>query len=485
MGSTEASAYQRLRVYGRLINRGYLHVGDGEATPFAERRCSRPQEAEGEFDTLCVDGDGRPYLPGASLRGFLRAAGERCGDPARQRKLFGHVDGAAGRAGAVRIFDAPLTAPPDSRPEQGFWDPRRSTTVRAHVSLDPVTGTAKDNLLFRREVVPPGGMFRVELEAENLDEEDLATLLGLLAAWDGGPASVLGKGAGHGQGRVAFELDRVEVLDRASFETWLSGDEPLERGFRTLESPPPLRETVSAGVGVLDFRLHTETPFLVNDPDYVSGIGEEPKLEFSRGPDGLPLVPGSTLRGLLRGRARRIMATLLVARSVPLGQAGSRAEESIQWLFGDTGRRGPLWLTDARADSAAERRQFFNGIDRFTGGVADGKLYQVRAADCRSLHGQIAWEIRKLPAGQWWKGLLLLVVRDALEGELAFGWGKGRGYGAFRLRFDWEGRSLGDWPALVEALRETGLYSEAGNWLAELHRHMDELAARPSRRISS
>ena len=60
--------------------------------------------------------------------------------------------------------------------------------------------------------------------------------------------------------------------------------------------------------------------------------------------------------------------------------------------------------------------------------------------------------IKDLPA-EWCKGLLLLVVRDALEGDLILGWGKGRGYGNFNLRIRLGKILVSSWANLKAYLR--------------------------------
>ena len=84
-------------------------------------------------------------------------------------------------------------------------------------------------------------------------------------------------------------------------------------------------------------------------------------------------------------------------------------------------------------------------------GVANGKLYQVRATECQYLEGKLYLH-KDLPA-EWCKGLLLLVIRDALEGDLILGWGKGRGYGSFNLGIRLEKNLVSGWAGLKAYLR--------------------------------
>ena len=76
---------------------------------------------------------------------------------------------------------------------------------------------------------------------------------------------------------------------------------------------------------------------------------------------------------------------------------------------------------------------------------------------------------QQLPA-EWYKGLLLL-VRDALEGDLVLGWGKGRGYGSFKLELQLKKVKVKGWEALTAYLRS---HYEPQEWLEALHQYVED-----------
>jgi hypothetical protein len=86
------------------------------------------------------------------------------------------------------------------------------------------------------------------------------------------------------------------------------------------------------GLESLEVTIHPQAPLLVNDPGYVRLKKNQednfPDLQYSRTADGKALIPGRSLKGLLRARARRILATLLIP---PTGDcteaAGTTAED--------------------------------------------------------------------------------------------------------------------------------------------------------------
>jgi hypothetical protein len=73
------------------------------------------------------------------------------------------------------------------------------------------------------------------------------------------------------------------------------------------------------------------------------------------------------------------------------------------------------------------------------------------------------------------------VLRDALEGELAVGWGKARGFGAIKVALEWDGTRIDSWPALIEYLDNANLRPQVQSWIEALHGEVAKLANPDSR----
>ena len=67
-------------------------------------------------------------------------------------------------------------------------------------------------------------------------------------------------------------------------------------------------------------------------------------------------------------------------------------------------------------------------IDRFTGGVAGSAKFDAEAVYQPVLAGTITIDLKRMPL--WGLGLLALVLRDLMEGDIPLGFGAGKGYGA-------------------------------------------------------
>lgn len=414
--------YHRLRIDGTLTVVTALHVGSGIVSEFsAQENIS--------YNQLCRDGQDRPYVPASTLRGHLADLGR--GQEELFHRVFGQGTSERTRAGALRVYDALVSSlgpPPPQHLPQG-------TALRTSVALNPITGVAEAHQLFTLEYVPVGSVLTCHFELEEVEESVLFYFLNLLAAWDGTVRSSLGSGASKGRGRVRWTLEKVEGLDREGLRQWLllDQDHSLASFYRVLPKPATGFLPPSEGLRLL-FRLYPQGPFLLHDPAFVQDSAEEnnvPHLEYSRTAENHALIPATALRGWMRGRARRILLTLGVEKGHSWEKASAKAEELLESLFGSTRSQSLLWFDDAVSPEVAQPHlQMFNGVDRFTGGVAEGKLYQVRAADCEYLEGAVYGPTDFLERDQ---GLLLLLLRDILEGELVLGWGKGRGYGRFHV----------------------------------------------------
>lgn len=455
--------YVRVRISGVLITESALHIGTGEL--------SEKNAINSSYNILCRDTDGKPYMPASSLRGFLRTQAQilpEClfeqwfGYTEQDLKEKQQLDKTKFKnfAGKLRVYDARLRNLKDTPTTVTLPD----LPLRTHVRIEPRLGVALEHALFSIEYVPKGSTFDACFEVEQVCEQDLPYALGLLETWDGSVHSAVGGGSGKGLGRLQWGIKKIEVLSEPKMQAWLKdGCKPLP--YEVVEIPDAQTLSRSSLYSSVELRLQPQSPFLINDPMYVDKNDEnKPDLEFSRTPDGRALVPGSSLRGWVRGQARRIVLTLLTSQYENTTKDFSDlAEKCVAQIFGNTKQRGKLQFDDMVSSRASQAKlQTFNAVDRFTGGVAEGKLYTVNAAEALALCGCI--RIAK-DLATWEKGLLLLVLRDALEGDLLLGWGKSRGYGQFQLRLTYNGQMIDTWETLWGMLDE----DDAKGWIIALH----------------
>jgi CRISPR-associated protein Csm3 len=229
------TAQTELKLIGKLILEGDmhcesgLHVGAGKGS----------LEIGGADNPVVKDAQGRPYVPGSSLRGRIRSLLEqatgmavpselvyiskRKGQEVRIHQsdrpddeiciLFGRSPGRIEKAGGgdeggvhatparLSVFDAPLI-PGSITPQMRENLDDELTEVKSENAIDRITSQANPRTLER---VPAGARFRIRMVLDLLCAEDavLPALLvqGLRLLED----DALGGGGSRGNGRVSFD----------------------------------------------------------------------------------------------------------------------------------------------------------------------------------------------------------------------------------------------------------------------------------------
>ncbi len=228
------TAQTELKLVGKLILEGEmhcetgLHVGVGKGT----------LEIGGADNPVVKDAHGRPYVPGSTLRGRIRALLEqatgmavpselvfiskRKGQEVRIHQsdrpddeiciLFGRSPGRMEKVGGgdiesnqatparLSVFDAPLV-PESITPQMRETLDDELTEVKSENAIDRITSQANPRTLER---VPAGAIFRIRMVLDMLCAEDAAlpplVVQGLRLLED----DALGGGGSRGSGRVLF-----------------------------------------------------------------------------------------------------------------------------------------------------------------------------------------------------------------------------------------------------------------------------------------
>ncbi|MCB1628493.1 MAG: hypothetical protein KDI48_12240 [Xanthomonadales bacterium] len=444
------TSWLRARIVGHLEVLAPLHVGSGDVIETSRMSKEEQGNETALANALCRTAGGRPYLPAATLRGALRA---RLNDASREAVLFGTAHDDNGRMGKLRFYDAVQTE--DTAPK-----------LRSGTAIDPLLGVVAAHKLFVHEVVLPGCQFDLTIEADRLDSDELAAVLGLLDTFADRSGRGIGAGKSKDQGLLNWQLDRVEVIDEAALSGWLNEMAPTALPWTTLQPVPAAVPCADADLPSVDFSITFHTPWLVDAPELhrakINETDHPPDLEFSRLADGRAWLPASSLKGWLRGRARRVLITLYVGHGWGPELAGNNADKLLSEIFGTTDQASWLLVSDAffsDKDIPSGHLQQFVAIDRFTGGSSEGALYKVHAAPPCVVRGRISWRTAPDPDGDWRLALLAMLARDAMEGDLIVGWGKARGYGqgvaGLRLPAQPAGSDSDlDWPTLATWLGE-------------------------------
>ncbi|MGV9566021.1 RAMP superfamily CRISPR-associated protein [Streptomyces sp. NPDC003480] len=482
--TTTRAMTARFRVRGWLYAVSALHVGGAGQDPNAAL-------------SVALDGRGRPYVPGTSLAGALRsllhpgpdqASGPR-GKTANE--LWGYAESRSkdGTVSRIVVRDALITAGTGLDEEDlpsAALDPARLET-RFSVGIDRRGGVAAHGFLHARTVVPKGSYLRFELDLNATertledDREQLKRLLRLLH--DGGLRVGAARTRGLGHLELADEHTEVREEDFGSAAGLLAALGGAATPWDCEEwkkAPPPARQTMSVKI-----TWSPAAPVMVRsaaDGFMVDAIPLASAVE----PGKVALVlPGTSLKGVLRSRAEQIERTVL-RRDAPAAAHDAPATDrsaafrqqldqldAVRALFGaaplgkpddprgigivtvdDCYATAPVPATtweavyepaakdaDATPPALVELRKHkleradHVAIDRWTGGAADKRLYSVLEP-----HG-VTWDPINLTVDlgrlahhhadidEAAQALLLLVLRDLKAGRIPVGYATNRGMG--------------------------------------------------------
>lgn len=374
----------------------------------------------------------RPLLQGSSLAGALRhyllrrEIGYRAVDSSTQqaktlaRQLFGEsLDDGADRSESRMIVADALGS--------------GTLTRREGVKIDSKTRTADDHMLYSSQVWDAGTTFdlRFELLLYTGDSDNLIRACAAALQALGHGEIRLGGRKQRGYGRVHVTNWRVchyDLCNPAELGAWLLDD--LCAGheqwfFEMADDVKDRREYLRIeALMQLHDSLHIRAASSVADNQHLTSKGEQPVLS------------GTSLAGALRARALKIAQTVIVPPE--------DAERLVGDLFGDHGGE-----KSSASRLLVEEHSIQNGdfdciqnrikIDRFTGGVFDGALFDDRpvfATDDTLI--QVNLELQ-FPAAEESRdrieaetGLLLLALKDLWTEDLPLGGQSGIGRGRVR-----------------------------------------------------
>lgn len=224
---------RKVKISGILVFDTAFHIGSGR---------------EGELATdkgVLLEPDGRPLLPGSSLKGSFRTTCERLaphlglnaclldtamsGVPcvngsndirkAAAEALKSQKDKLAFLADHTRtchvcqLFGSQLQASRIFFADATLLSWGGSLQIRDGVGIDRDSGTARDGLKYDLEVVPQEAKFSLTFDLENPNDQDLALVGAALAEW--GQGVRLGGLTSRGLGRARLESQEVAEVNYA------------------------------------------------------------------------------------------------------------------------------------------------------------------------------------------------------------------------------------------------------------------------------
>lgn len=381
---------------------------------------------------------GSPYVPGTSIAGSLRHQAEEerrpllFGDITRETKSDGTPGDTTATASPVWVLGTQVVLPDDT-----------DTQVRRHTAVNRHRAAAQERTLHSRELLPPGTTLLVWLRLDSEHEQSLLLdeVVALLSAWR--PYIGRSRTTGHGQAQLLNVKHRpIDLTDPEGLRHWLlrGGPDLVDE-----HSTEIYRYARQGGPTALPHLFGQPLRFRVVDALHIGngGFAERTSTRSSHSTilrDHLnrPVVPGSTWKGLLRGRCEFILRSVGIpaCASVDDGTCGQCVVcESFGWTrrggargdaAGSAGARGRLLFTDSTIHEDRTTVRHHVPLDRVFGGARDHTLFAEEAVEGGALDLTIRVD-GTIPESA--RAALLLALRDLADGRLGVGGGTTRGYG--------------------------------------------------------
>ena len=402
----ESSVIGKILVEGDLVLKSPLLIGDGAG------------ETVDNFSDVHVlkNSQGEPFIPGTSLCGVLREWLEDI-SPAWTTKIFGD---AKKMQSSIQLEDIVLTG--------------SEIIPRDGVRIDGITGTGVDGGKFDFEVVERGAVGKLRL---------LMTLRGIHVGKGGGDKNYsldeilevialmlrrlldgirLGALTTKGFGLVAAENLSAGLFDfrnKADVAAWLSGKPAAKEILPSAEKFP-----VAPSNFIVDATFKFNSSFIIRDYEVdaadreknISAVTLKSREDF--------VIPGTSLKGILRHRAEYIFNKLGIDQKILNGLMGySLDAEKIRSRF-------IVAESYLEPTNFAEVNHTRTKIDRLTGGTLQGTLFTTKPAYQRKREVptlKIHFEIRE--AKDFEAGLAIFLLRDLWLGHVAIGGEKSVGRG--------------------------------------------------------
>lgn len=374
-----------------------VHAGRGDVT----------------HDVLLVrDANGLPYIPATSLAGVLRHLYTAEYGEQDAWQLFGHVKGDEGQPSWLNTMAA-LVNDSQNLAQEGLRDEPQADPVLAFLLDDKplvrqrvklgIRGTAADTGKFDVTLIPAGTRYTTFIGYWASDASDGTAVFERLLALLNHPGFRLGHGTRSGSG--AF---RVQTLQTACW------DLRTPQG-RVGYCQRPRKRAQQHGLSdhqadTFSVSTHSVTAVLplqaegglrigggemaLSGPDAQGRLPDllpqsEPRIvwhdEQAKVSEPVPVIPGSAIKGAIAHRFgfhyRRLSGHLLDPAQMPVPDDNPEpgALKLLGWAVNsdeDDGQAGKLLIDDIYLESPKVLRQTHNRIDRFTGGVIQGALFE-------------------------------------------------------------------------------------------------------------
>lgn len=455
----------RIKVSGILTAQTPIHVGGTGGNPQVDL-------------ALAVNGQGQYYIPGTSLAGAFRSWIE---NPGQTNNVWGHQDknNPNGHASFIIVEDAVI---------KGInADQSVNAEIRDGVGINRAWGTAAEKVKYDRAILPKGCKIPLNItlevplespdKAEKYAEKYKENFALLIESLKNGEIR-LGAAKTRGLGKVKlspnFSIRESNLSQRDGILQALQGKE-------TTITDTFLSSNISSSQKrklTFEINWQPQSPLMVKAEG--NGIAVDILPLVSAIESSVTFVlPGSSIKGALRFQAERIIRTVC---NSPIKEDSQKEDSNfmdqievplVNDLFGTRAKVkanqetkkgiGSLFIDDCYANTPITpsawgnieaatneknlrealdnarlqnvQQAFHVAVDRWTGGAADGMLYsnlELMKIKWKPIY--LTLDIERLHENKLFAiSLLLLCLRDLVDGRIPLGYGTNRGMGSIKV----------------------------------------------------
>lgn len=391
------------------------------------------------------------FIPGTSLAGVLRANISDIYGEEAAGQLFGSIkdNENSGEQSMLNISDIVLSG--------------SEIIYRDGVAIDTYRGVGKDGSKYDFEMLDRGseGELLIEITVRQADNEklvntgfihsgfetsgalykDMAATIADLLTSGVNVGSLTTKGFGLIASKEPAEVVCFDFKGGSSFDSWL---DYIKKGKLTeaeyVGNPLSLTGAAYSTIKV-EASFDLRSSLIIRDYDAAEerndALGKDDNIKLASvqmmSGDSY-IIPGTSIKGVLRNRAKKILMTLSGAKNAATDsflnslmgfadkKASSKSRLSVEEVY-------------IAEDALTKHSHSRNRIDRFTGSTVDGALFTeepVWQLQKGSAPVRLCITIRNASKAE--AGLLLLLVKDLWLGSLAIGGGKSVGRGTLKGR---------------------------------------------------
>jgi len=416
--TSHRSILERWVVTGKLVLQTPAHFGNGDADPLTD------------MPLLLDEVEGNPLLPGASIAGALR-------NYLREREYgYGVAEDKKSKTaalfGSVRVTDEEGSQSPliiDDAPGEsaGF-------ELRDGVAIDPETRTAADEKKFDMQLLAAGSTFdlRFELIISKDSQQLRDALFTALRGLEQGEITLgARKRRGFGQVTVTdWQVFKFDLKTKDGLVNWLGFDQGLRPPKE--QDGNDLASKLGAALQEEDKRssAHLTAHFAIDGTLLIrSGFGETGNspdtihLRSKRGESSVPIIPGTSLAGVLRQRA------LKIARTLAPNNDKKTAQGFVDSMFGPSeikvgekhAKASRVSIKETEIKASTQLVVTRVKTDRFTGGAYESALFSEQPEIGKPDTKSVTLDLTLRNPQEAELGLLLLLLKDLWTGDLPIG----------------------------------------------------------------